>query len=976
MTDAAGWFRIAVTESNNVLLFSIIGYDALTLPVNGSSTVNVVLKELVSDLEEVVVVGYGTQRRSDMTGAVSSVKADDIRNLPVRSVNEALQGRAAGVQVTRNDGAPGSSSDIVIRGIGSIGGMSPLYIVDGIRMSAGSNFNLQDVASIEVLKDASAASIYGAQAAGGVVLITTKRGSAADKMDINFSADYGMRESVNLFDLLRTPDYYTAKTNFGIATSNWGDPALLPDHDWVNSLYQKGTEQRYSLALSGATAKTGYYLSANYLNEEGTMVDNSFERYGLRSNADFHITDNLTVGETLYAWATATNPTVTNTYPFRSAPVVPLYDDSNPFGGWGKTGSFFGGPNVVGQEYMTHMLNRTYALEGNVYASWDIIPGLNFRSTFGLSIFSMNNRRFNEPYDYGIIADHVAGLIRDNNNQRDLTANFVLTYEKSFGQHNVKGMGGYEAYQSHLTSLHAEARGFPYLTYNLGLSTNPSSYVASGGEFPQTRLLSQFGRINYGFANKYLVTLNIRRDGSDRFGPTNKFGVFPSASVGWKLNEERFVKDHLPTVGNLKLRASYGKLGSTSNIPQYTYQVSYGGAGGTNSMGLADGSRFKGYALTAQLANQHIRWETVLQTDIGLDVGLLNNALNVTIDWYSRQTQGMIYRVPVAQSAGFGNTSVYTNIGQMSNKGLELAADYHGKTGQLTYAIAANASFNRNLVKQLDGTNDNPISDGAAGSDLDGNVGRTEVGYPMSQFYGYQVDGIFQTNEEVNALNEQARRVSGNDAVFFQNAGTAAGDLKYLDVNGDGRVTTADKTFIGNPWPKMTYGLTLNVGWNGLEISALFQGVQGVDVYNGNKHYTEYMYGDHNTTKDIFNASFFNGNGLADQPRVGVTGDNGTFSRDPNSNYGRISSYFVEDGSFLKLRNLEVGYTFNDNLTRALLVSNLKVYLQAQNLFTLTNYSGLDPEVLGRNGTTARGIDAIFSYPRTRLFSVGVNLNF
>src|SRR5690606_28181724 len=340
MTDAAGWFRIAVTESNNVLLFSIIGYDALTLPVNGSSTGNVVLKELVSDLEEVVVVGYGTQRRSDMTGAVSSVKADDIRNLPVRSVNEALQGRAAGVQVTRNDGAPGSSSDIVIRGIGSIGGMSPLYIVDGIRMSAGSNFNLQDVASIEVLKDASAASIYGAQAAGGVVLITTKRGSAADKMDINFSADYGMRESVNLFDLLRTPDYYTAKTNFGIATSHWGDPALLPDHDWVNSLYQKGTEQRYSLALSGATAKTGYYLSANYLNEEGTMVDNSFERYGLRSNADFHITDNLTVGETLYAWATATNPTVTNTYPFRSAPVVPLYDDSNPFGGWGKTGSF------------------------------------------------------------------------------------------------------------------------------------------------------------------------------------------------------------------------------------------------------------------------------------------------------------------------------------------------------------------------------------------------------------------------------------------------------------------------------------------------------------------------------------------------------------------------------------------------------------------------------------------------------------
>lgn len=975
MTDSSGRFRIGTDEGNNILTFSIIGYEPLTLPVN-SPSVNVTLKQAVSDLEEVVVVGYGTQRRSDVTGSVSSIKAEDVHNLPVRSVNEALQGRAAGVQVTRNDGAPGSSSDIVIRGIGSVGGMSPLYIVDGIRMSAGSNFNLHDVASMEVLKDASAASIYGAQAAGGVVLITTKRGGARDKMDINFNANYGMRQSLNLFELLRTPDYYTAKTNFGIATSNWGDPALLPDHDWVNSLYQNGAEQRYSLALSGATAKTSYYLSANYLKEEGTIIDNSFERFGFRSNADFNVTEKFTVGETLYAWATATNPTVTNTFPFRSAPVVPLYDTSNPFGGWGKTGSFFGGPNLVGQEYMNHILNRTYALEGNVYADWDIIPGLNFRSTFGLSIFSVSNRRFNEAYDYGIIADHVAALVRNNDNQRDLTANFVLTYEKNIGRHDVKAMVGYEAYQSDLTSLHAEARGFPYITYNFGLSNNPSSYVASGGEFPQTRLLSQFGRINYGFANKYLLTFNIRRDGSDRFGPTNKFGVFPSASVGWRLNEEGFIKDNLRNISNLKLRASYGKLGSTSNIPQYTYQVSYGGAGGTNSMGLADGSRLKGYALTAQLANQHIRWETVLQTDVGLDVGLLNNAFNVTVDWYSRQTQGMIYRVPVAQSAGFGNTSVFTNIGQMSNRGVEIAADYQGKAGQLTYAIAANASFNRNLVKQLDGTNNNPISDGAAGTDLDGNVGRTEVGYPMSQFYGYQVEGIFQTTDEVNALNELARQVSGNDAVFFQNAGTAAGDLKYKDTNGDGRITTADKTFIGNPWPKMTYGLTLHLGWNGWELGALFQGVQGVDVYNGNKHYTEYMYGDYNTTKDIFNASFFNGNGLTDQPRVGVTQENGVFSRDPNSNYGRISDYFVEDGSFLKLRNLELGYTFEDNLTKALLVSNLKIYLQAQNLFTLTNYSGLDPEVLGRNGTTARGIDAIFSYPRTRLFSVGVNLNF
>ena len=976
ITDIAGIYEIDVPENGTTLTYSAIGFEAAESTIGNRTVINISLKATVSDLDEVVVVGYGTQRRSDMTGAVVSVKSKDIQNLPVRSVSEALQGRAAGVQVTRNDGAPGSNSDIVIRGVGSIGGMAPLYIVDGVRMSAGSNFNLQDIASIEILKDASAASIYGAQAAGGVVLITTKRGDVRDRMDINFSANYGVREPLNLFEMLRTPDYYIAKTNFGVATSNWGDPASLPDHDWVNSMYRSGAEQSYSLSLSGATAKTNYYLSANYLQEDGTIIDNSFKRFGLRSNADFNITDNFKVGETLYAWATTTNPTVSTTYPFRSAPVVPLRDASNPYGGWGKTGSFFGGPNPVGQEYLNHILNKTYALEGNVYADWNILPGLNFRSTFGLSIFSISNRRFNEAYDYGILVNHVAALIRDNDNQRNLTANFVLTYDKAIGQHSFKAMAGYEAYRSDLTSLHAEAQGFPYVTYNFALSNNPSSYVASGGEFPQTRLLSQFGRVNYVFADKYLASFNIRRDGSDRFGPANRFGVFPSGSVGWRASEEQFIKDHIPHISNLKFRASYGKLGSTSNIPQYTYQVSFGGAGGTNSMGLADGSRFKGYALTAQLANQHIRWETVLQTDIGVDIGLLKNTLNFTVDWYSRQTQGMIYRVPVAQSAGFGNTSVFTNIGQMSNKGVELAVDYQGKAGQVSYAVAANASFNRNLVKQLDGTNNNPISDGVASADLDGNAGRTEVGYPMSQFYGYQVEGIFQNNEEVASLNEQARQAAGNQNLFYQNAGTAAGDLRYKDVNGDGRITTADKTFIGNPWPKMIYGLTLNVGWRGLEFAALLQGVAGVDVYNGNKHVTEYMYGDYNTTKDIFNASFFNGNGLTDQPRVGVTNENGSFSRDPNSNYGRISSYFVEDGSFLKVRNLEIGYTFADNLTKALRISNLKVYVQAQNVFTLTNYSGLDPEVLGRNGTTARGIDAISSYPRTRLFSAGVNLNF
>jgi TonB-linked SusC/RagA family outer membrane protein len=976
-TDEKGVYNIDITDANAVLTFSFVGFTPQEVIVGRRSTIDVTLKVDDKSLEEVVVVGYGTQKRSDLTGSVSSVKAEDIKSLPVRSVNEALQGRAAGVQVTRNDGSPGASSDIVIRGVGSIGGMSPLYIVDGIRMSAGNNFNLQDVESIEILKDASAAAIYGAQAAGGVVLVTTKRGTmGSDKMNINFNAYYGVRQPRNLFNLLNTPDYVRAKAASGVNVGGWGDPNTLADNDWVDQIYRKGSDQSYSLSLSGATPKTNYYLSANYQREGGTQIDNWFERYGIRSNADFKINNRLKVGETLYGWSTRTNPVQTATFPLRSAPVVPVYDPTNPVGGWAKTGTFFTGPNLVANELINHAKNNQYALEGNVYLDWEVIKGLNFRSTFGASIYALNNYKFTEAYDFGTLKNVNAFLSRDQNNSRNFTGNFVLTYARTFGRHEVKAMAGYEAYQSNLSNLHGEAQGFQVITYNLGMTTNPSTYKTSGGEFPQTRLLSQFGRINYTFADKYLFTANVRRDGSDRFGPTNKWGVFPSFSVGWKMSEEAFVRDNLQQVSNLKLRASYGKLGSTSSIPQYTYQASFGGSGGTNILGLPDGSRSKGYALTAQLPNQNIKWEQVNQTDIGLDLGLFKNALNVTADWYSRQTEDMIYQVPVPVSAGFYGSSVYTNIGQMSNKGIELAVDYRGKAKDFTYSIAANAAFNRNLVKQLSGTNNNPINDGAAGDYLESTVSRTQAGNPLAQFYGYIVDGIFQNDADVAALNQKAQEVAGSTSVFYQAAGTGAGDLKFRDINGDGRITIDDKTFIGNPWPKMTYGFSLNVGWKGLDLQAMFQGVAGVDVFNGNKYYTQFFVGDYNTTGDIFKTSFFNGGGLTDQPRVGTTDASGNYVRDPNSNYTRISSFVVENGAFLKLRNLQLGYTLPSSLVKQWKMTGLRVYFQAQNLLTFTKYSGLDPEVLGRNGTTARGLDTIYSYPRTRLLSMGIDLNF
>ncbi|QMU29057.1 SusC/RagA family TonB-linked outer membrane protein [Adhaeribacter radiodurans] len=983
-TDMNGTYSLSIPDENarnGILTFSYVGFASSEVAINNRASVDVTLSPDLQTLSEVVVVGYGTQKRSDLTGAVASVKAEEVRNLPVRSVNEALQGRAAGVQVTRSSGQPVAQSDIVIRGIGSIGGMSPLYIVDGIRMSAGNNFNLQDVESIEVLKDASAAAIYGAQAAGGVVLVTTKRGANQEKININFSAYTGIRKPVNLVKLLNTQQYFQAKQAFGVNTSGWGDPNQLPNTDWIDETFDSGKEQSYSLSMAGSSGKSNFYLSANYQREDGIRIDNWFERYGVRANADYQINKKFKIGETLYAWRRGENPLQGSGIPYRSVPTSLVRDPNNPIGGWGIADSYFAGPNPVGNEYKNHQLNETYALEGNVYADWEIMKGLNFRSTFGASLYNDKNYNFQEAYDFGIVKNTVAYLGRDNNTQRNLTANFVLTYGKTIGNHDFKAMAGYEAFKQDLSSLHGEAQNFQVITKTLDLTTDPSTYKASGGEYPQTRLLSQFGRINYSYAGRYLFTANIRRDGSDRFGPANKWGVFPSFSVGWRMNEEAFIQDNLTFVSNLKLRGSYGKLGSTSNIPQFTYQASYGGAGGTNILGLPDGSRAKGYALTAQLPNEAIKWEEVLQTDIGLDIGLFKNQVNVTLDWYNRQTKDMIYQVPTPPSAGFNASNVFTNIGQMSNKGFEIAADYRGKTGGFTYSLGINGAFNTNQVKKLGGTNNNPINDGFAGDYVESTVSRTEAGRPMSQFYGYVAEGLFQTNAEVATLNQQAVEKAAaagqpTTGVFFQQEATGAGDLRFKDINGDGRITESDKTFIGTPWPKITYGFNINLGYKGFDLTALFQGVQGGDIYNANLYYTQFFVGDYNTTPNIFGTSFFNGNGLTDKPRVGYTDASGNYVRDPNRNYTRISSYYVEKASYLKLRNLQIGYTIPKEISQRVKLANARIYLQGQNLITITKYRGMDPEVLGNNGTTGRGVDNFNLYPRTVLYAVGVDLSF
>lgn len=962
--DFDGNYSITVSGPNAVLVFRSIGFATQEATVGSKTSIDITLLEDAQSLDEVVIMGYASQSKSDLTGSVATVGGDDIRELPATSVAQTLQGRVAGVQVVTDSGEPGIGSDIVIRGGGSVNGMPPLFIVDGVRMGTDYSFNNQDIESIEILKDASAAAIYGAQAAGGVVLIQTKRGQSArglDKVNVNVNGYFGLREVFNLIPLMNTQQFFTAREAFGFNTSAWGDPSQLPDTDWNDVMYNTGSDQNYTVSLTGASDKSNFYVSGNYFRQDGVRIDNSFERYALRVNSDFNLGKKFKVGETVYLYKSMNDPVPTggNGYPtlFRTVPSMSVRDEN---GDWGKApdGGYYNGRNPAQRAYGRIDKVVETAMEGNVYVDYKFFDGLNLRATMGASIGSMNNTEFLEAYDTGA-QSAPAEMTKIYTDWENYTANLVLTFDKTYDVHNIKALAGYEVYKEDASTIQGYAAEFAVdNTESFDLNTNLATQRLSGGILPNLRLVSQFGRVNYSYDNKYLFSATVRRDGADRFGPENKWGVFPAYSLGWRVSEEPFF-ENVDFVSSLKLRASYGALGNFGSIPQYLYQTSYGPQ---NITALADGTRVQAYGRNLSLPNEGIKWEEVKTTDIGVDASFLDGSLLLTADWYVRNTEDMIYAVPVPLSAGYNGNPVFTNIGELRNTGLEFLVNYRKSFGDFGMDLSVNGAFNENEVISLDGTGTQAINSGFGGQYLSNQITRTTAGEPISQFYGYVVDGIFETDAEAN-----------NRGVTQSGAG--AGDLIYRDVNGDGTISEEDRDFIGNPWPKLTYGFNFKFDYKGVDLSLQFQGVHDMDVYNATKHYSDFLAGDYNASPNVFGASFFNGNGLTNQPRLGYFANDGSYIRDPNANYTKISSYFVEDASYLKLRNIQLGYNFSEDLVSSLGIRSARIYLQAQNLFTLTNYSGQDPEVLGE-GITARGIDRNNSYPQTRFVSLGLNLDF
>ncbi|SHM22628.1 SusC/RagA family TonB-linked outer membrane protein [Mucilaginibacter sp. OK098] len=986
-SDVNGKYTISVSKTG-VLVFSMVGYSKQEIAVNNRTEINVTLREDNRLLNEVVVVGYGTQKRKDLTGSISSVKGAVFKDQPITNPIEGLQGRISGVNIVENSAAPDAVPQIIIRGLASFYQPNPLYIVDGVRQADLNNVNPQDIASIDVAKDAASAAIYGSAAAGGVILVTTKKGSGIGAPpQINFSARYGFTKP-KLVQLLDRDNYIKMENIVNPKFfAGAGRTDTLANTNWVDALYRNGTEQNYALSITGASANVNYLASGFYNQQTGIFIKNYSNIGGARVNTDYKLSKYITIGEQINASQRITSPLVgaqadLHNAPFRTQPIIPIYNKDGSYGTEpsGYNGLQFSGPNPLGAVNSAMAQNTKNNFQGNAYADIKLPLHLDFKTTLGYSYYNETQDFFQNTYNFGSVASAVNSLSKSYAQSSQLLTNYVLSYNQSIGKHNINALVGYEQIVNKTNNIYSgESQiGIPGYSY---VQTSASALSLSGTYDPQSLIKSQFARVNYNYNERYYLSASIRQDANyTQFGPDKVKGVFPAVSAGWTISEEPSFKKILPVFNSLKLRASYGQLGNSTGFPPYFFTSNYsqfnlstGIAGG--AQGFAPGQPFQIANSLNSIPNPALHWETITETSVGLDGEALDGALYFTVEWYNKKTSDLIYALSLPQSTGF-TQSYITNIGDVSNKGFDLMVGYHNKIGKLGFDISANASFNKNKVTKLSGAATDAVYGGYNFYGM-GDIGFntmsnqqltiTKAGQPFGQFYGYKALGIFNSQDEA-----QKQVVNGNKANI--------GDLQFQDLNGDGKIDVNDRQVIGNPNPKMVYGFNIRLNYGGFDLAALFNGVAGVDLFNGVKSYEQYPFADGNTTSQIFKDSFFGSNGLTSQPRVGVPSGN-AFVLDPNKNYTSVNSYFVESGAYLKLKNLQLGYTFSGNVLQRISVKSLRVFVMANNVFTITKYKGLDPELGsafttgGAINPTTQGIDAVTNYPQARIFSAGVNVS-
>lgn len=1016
-TDVNGKYSLTVPEKAGTLIFSFIGYITQEKNFSGPGQVNVTLADDIKSLEEVVVTGYSSQAKKDITGAVATVSAEDLLSVPATNVAQALQGRAAGVTVG-NENSPGGGVMVRVRGFGTIGNNDPLYVIDGVPTKGNLNtLNPNDIESMQILKDASSASIYGARAGNGVVIITTKKGKSGEPK-ITFDSYYGIQRHGKLLDLANTRELaqltWESERNAGnLKNGNpsnpqygnganpvipdyifptgamEGDPRVNPDRytnniddpdfnkskfqitrankegtNWMEEIFRPAVIQNYQVGATGGTDKGVYAFSANYFDQQGIMKDTYYKRYAVRANTQFNVKNRVRVGENMQiafgerVGQVAGNNSEGNpiSMAYRMQPIIPVYDIMGNFAGT-KGGGLGNARNPVALLARNRdNKGQEVRIFGNAFAEVDILKNLVARTSFGLDYNNFNIRSFNIRDVESAEAAVTNSLTTSNSYSRDWTWSNTLNYNLNLSEiHRLSVLVGTEAISSYRENFFGSRSGFFVDDLSFRYLDAGSIAPNNGGSGSDWRLFSLFSKANYSFRDKYLLEATIRQDAGSRFAQAYRKGTFPAFSAGYRITQEEFMKN-ISFLDDLKVRVGWGQTGN-QEINDYNFASTFQSHPDQSNydMNGSNSSVVIGYD-RSQFGNPKAKWETTTSTNVGFDAALWKGRFDVVFDWYTRSTTDMLFPVELPYTQGVA-VNPFVNIGEMNNKGVDLGINYHGSAlaDELKFTIGTNLSMYRNNVVKTNG-NPNTIYTGFGLRTPP--VTATQQGQPISSFYGYVLEGIFQTDEEAKA---HAVQRNGTDNV--------AGRFKFRDTNGDGIINGADQTFIGSPHPDFSYGLNVNAEYKNFTFTAFAQGVQGNEIFNYVRYWTDFQTFQGNRSARMVHESWQPGKTNAKLPQL----------RSGDAASSVPSTYFLEDGSYLRIKNLQLGYNLPIEWISKAGMGSANIYIQGQNMFTFTKYSGLDPEINLRNyGSGADrqlGVDE-GAYPASRNILLGVNVSF
>ena len=955
ITDIDGNFSIEA-EPQSVIEVSYIGYLTQETVINNQKSIRFLLKEDTKTLDEVVVIGYGVQKKADLTGSVANINTEKLNTQSNANIGQALQGKIAGVDIVSQGGAPGSGTRIMVRGIGTLNNASPLYIVDGMYMNSIDHINPNDIASIDVLKDASSAAIYGSRAANGVIIVTTKEGSNTEgKPIIDLSVNLGISTASKFLDMLDAKGWAEVTT---IARQAIGKPALdmatdlanKPDNDWQDIMFRPALMQNYNLSVKGGGKYSTYYTGLGYFNQDGIVKGTNYQRYNIQSKNDYK-RGIFSSGTNLIISFSHDKPLhqelrggMIGTI-LQSVPTLEKYDDTREGGYGGTYGDVVNIPHPLAiiDDNIMDRYNENVKIFANLYAQIELFKGLKYKLNLTPDFSFERYKNYLNKYDFGLATNSITQLTERQRRRRNILVENLLTFDRTFGEHKISALAGYTYQDSRFLHIQAYGEGLPQGLEEIDAATTNRS---NEGNSWRSVLTSILGRVFYSYQNKYLFTATIRRDGSSKFGKNNRYGYFPSFSLGWNVAEEKFM-ENVHWLDQLKLRGGYGVLGN-QEIDNYQYSSTI-----TTGINYPDGNGglLQG-AFPKNFANPDIKWEETAMTNVGIDFMAFNNRLSLTADYYVKNTKDILLTVPIPISSGGANDPI-RNAGKIRNNGFEFNLGWMDQPNpDISYGINLIGSFNKNKVIAM-GSESGSIKGGSTNQNI--TTSETKAGYPIGGYWLISTAGYFNSQEEVDAYAKDGKKIQ---------PAAEPGDIKFVDANNDGVINDDDRVFQGSPFPDFTFALNGNMRYKNFDLSIGLQGVLGNKIYNATRQ----------TLEDVTKGSNFLASCLdywtpenknASHPRL--TWD------DPNRNTRAESDRYLENGSYLRLRSVQLGYTFPQTWFKGA-IQHARVYINAENLFTITSYSGYSPDVNADNANY-RGFDN-FIYPTNRTFMLGLNVTF